>query len=113
MSNLPAVLEIASVVLFGRHVAFPTGGLWVLIGTLAVMVAFVTVRHATRDLREKSRRVLILGSGPMAATLIAEIESPHATRYSVAGVVDDHRPPDGSPERARWLGTSGQLVAIV
>jgi len=49
----------------------------------------------------------------MAATLIAEIESPHATRYSVAGVVDDHRPPDGSPERARWLGTSGQLVAIV
>ena len=113
MSNLPAAIEIASVVLFGRHVAFPTGGLWVLIGTLFVVAAFMTVRHATRDLREKARRVLILGSGPLAATLIEEIESAAGSRYLVSGVVDDYVPDLGSPERSRWLGTSQQLGSIV
>jgi exopolysaccharide biosynthesis polyprenyl glycosylphosphotransferase len=94
-------------------VAFPTSGLQVLIGTLLVAVVFFTVRRMTRDMREKSRRVLILGSGPLAATLIEEIESAGLPRYCVAGTVDDQMPDAASPERARWLGPSDRLAEIV
>ena len=65
-----------------------------------------------RDMRDQSRRVLILGSGPLSATLIEEIESTDSPRYSVAGVLDDYMPDEQSPERARWLGTSEQLGEI-
>ena len=40
-----------------------------------------------RDMRDQSRRVLILGSGPLAETLIEEIESAQNPRYIVAGTV--------------------------
>jgi len=113
VTKLPAVIEFAPVVLFGWHVAFPTSGLVVLIGTLLVAVLFATVRRMTRDMREKSRRVLILGSGPLAATLIDEIESAGSPRYCVAGTVDLLMPDSDSPERARWLGPSDRLREIV
>ena len=66
-----------------------------------------------RDMRDKSRRVLILGSGPLASTLIEEIESAASPRYTVAGFVDDEVPERGSDDYRRWLGTSGQLGEIV
>jgi len=113
VTKLPAAIEIAPVVLFGWHVAFPTGGLYMLIGTLVMTGVFVTVRRMTRDMREKSRRVLILGSGPLAATLIEEIESAGSPRYSVAGTVDFQMPDSESPDRARWLGPSDRLAEIV
>ena len=102
VTKLPAAIEIAPIVLFGWHVAFPTSGLQVLLGTLLVAAVFFTVRRMTRDMREKSRRVLILGSGPLAATLIEEIESAGSPRYSVAGTVDFQMPDSESPDRARW-----------
>ena len=113
VTKLPAAVEIAPVVLFGWHVAFPTGGLEALIGTLLVTMVFLTVRRMTRDMREQSRRVLILGSGPLAATLIEEIESAGHPRYCVAGTVDLLMPDTGSPARARWLGPSDRLTQIV
>ena len=66
-----------------------------------------------RDMRDKSRRVLILGSGPLASTLIEEIESAESPRYTVAGIVDDDVPEPGSDDYRRWLGTSDQLGEIV
>jgi len=66
-----------------------------------------------RDMRDKSRRVLILGSGPLASTLIEEIESAESPRYPVAGIVDDQVPERGSDDYRRWLGTSDQLGEIV
>ena len=113
VTKIPAAIEIAPVVLFGWHVAFPTGGLQVPIGALVVAAVFATVRRMTRDMREKSRRVLILGSGPLAATLIEEIESAGHPRYCVAGTVDYQMPDAESPERARWLGPSDKLAEIV
>ena len=113
VTKLPAAIEIAPVVIFGWHVAFPTGGLQVLIGTLLVTAVFLTVRRMTRDMREKARRVLILGSGPLATTLIEEIESAGHPRYCVAGTVDLQMPDSDSPDRLRWLGPSDRLAEIV
>ncbi len=111
VTTLPAAIEIAPIVLFGWHVA--ASGLQVLIGALVVAAVFATIRHMTRGMREKSRRVLILGSGPLAATLIEEIESAGSPRYCVAGTVDLLMPNSDSPERARWLGPSDRLREIV
>jgi exopolysaccharide biosynthesis polyprenyl glycosylphosphotransferase len=66
-----------------------------------------------RDMRDQSRRVLILGSGPLATTLIEEIESADSRRYIVAGTVDDHVPEPGSPDHQRWLGPVDSLVDII
>jgi exopolysaccharide biosynthesis polyprenyl glycosylphosphotransferase len=66
-----------------------------------------------RDMRDQSRRVLILGSGPLATTLIEEIESAENRRYIVAGTVDDQKPDLGSPEYRRWIGPLASLAEIV
>jgi exopolysaccharide biosynthesis polyprenyl glycosylphosphotransferase len=112
-TKLPAALELAPVVVFGWHVAFRTGEMQAVIGTLMVAAVFFTVRRISRERREQGRRVLILGSGPLAETLIEEIESAGAPRYVVAGTVDLLMPDTDSPERARWLGPSDRLTQIV
>jgi len=66
-----------------------------------------------RDMRDQARRVLILGSGPLATTLIEEIESAQNPRYTVAGTVDDQVPEPGSPDHKRWLGPCDSLAEIV
>jgi exopolysaccharide biosynthesis polyprenyl glycosylphosphotransferase len=66
-----------------------------------------------RDMRDQSRRVLILGSGPLATTLIEEIESAQPPRYIVAGTVDDQEPASGSPDHYRWLGPCDALQEVI
>ncbi len=66
-----------------------------------------------RDMRDQSRRVLILGSGPLASTLIEEIESAQNPRYTVAGTVDDQIPEPGSSDHTRWLGPCDALAEVV
>jgi exopolysaccharide biosynthesis polyprenyl glycosylphosphotransferase len=66
-----------------------------------------------RDMRDQSRRVLILGSGPPADALIEEIESAEYRRYFVAGTVDDQVPESGSPDHQRWLGPLDSLADII
>ena len=66
-----------------------------------------------RDMRDQSRRVLILGSGPLATTLIEEIESAQNPRYIVAGTVDDQEPEAGSPDHNRWLGPCDSIPEII
>jgi exopolysaccharide biosynthesis polyprenyl glycosylphosphotransferase len=66
-----------------------------------------------RDMRDQSRRVLILGSGPLADALIEEIESAENRRYFVTGTVDDHVPESGSPDHQRWLGPLDSLADII
>ena len=66
-----------------------------------------------RDMRDQSRRVLILGSGPLASTLIEEIESAQSPRYTVAGTVDDQIPEPGSSDHKRWLGPCDALAEVV
>jgi exopolysaccharide biosynthesis polyprenyl glycosylphosphotransferase len=64
-------------------------------------------------MRDQSRRVLILGSGPLASTLIEEIESAQNPRYTVAGTVDDQVPEPGSSDHKRWLGPCDALEEVV
>jgi exopolysaccharide biosynthesis polyprenyl glycosylphosphotransferase len=64
-------------------------------------------------MRDHSRRVLILGSGPLATALIEEIESAQAPRYIVAGTVDDQEPPSGTADHGRWLGPCDALPEII
>ena len=64
-------------------------------------------------MRDHSRRVLILGSGPLATALIEEIESAEAPRYIVAGTVDDQEPPSGTSDHGRWLGPCDALPHII
>ena len=64
-------------------------------------------------MRDQSRRVLILGSGPLASTLIEEIESAQNPRYTVAGTVDDQIPEPGSSDHTRWLGPCDALAEVV
>ena len=64
-------------------------------------------------MRDQSRRVLILGSGPLASTLIEEIESAQNPRYTVAGTVDDQIPEPGSSDHKRWLGPCDALAEVV
>ena len=66
-----------------------------------------------RDMRDQSRRVLILGSGPLATALIEEIESAENRRYIVAGTVDDQMPEPDSPGYRRWIGPLDSLDEIV
>jgi len=66
-----------------------------------------------RDMRDQSRRVLILGSGPLASTLIEEIESAENPRYIVAGTIDDQIPEPGSRDHKRWLGPCDALAQVV
>jgi len=66
-----------------------------------------------RDMRDQSRRVLILGSGPQATALIEEIESAQNPRYIVCGTVDDQEPLAGTPDHNRWLGPCDSLSDII
>jgi hypothetical protein len=64
-------------------------------------------------MRDQSRRVLILGSGPLATTLIEEIESAENRRYTVAGTVDDQMPEPASAGYRRWIGPLESLAEII
>jgi exopolysaccharide biosynthesis polyprenyl glycosylphosphotransferase len=58
------------------------------------------------------RRVLILGSGPIASALIEEIETSHRHQYEVAGVVAES-PGAAADVAARWVGSPDRLCDIV
>src|SRR4030095_5511392 len=66
-----------------------------------------------RDMRDQSRRVLILGSGPLATTLIEEIESAENRRYIVAGTGDYQMRDLHPPDYRRWIGPLDSLDEIV
>src|SRR5262245_46035247 len=58
-------------------------------------------------------RIVILGSGPMAAKIVEEIADSDAPRHSVAGLVDDQPPQALWARYTRWLGPPSELAAIV
>jgi exopolysaccharide biosynthesis polyprenyl glycosylphosphotransferase len=79
---------------------------------LLVLATGLTIGLA-RSMRAKTRRVLILGSGPMASKLIRAIEAPNRPIYSVAGIIDDAAPESDADVAARWLGPFARLTEIV
>jgi exopolysaccharide biosynthesis polyprenyl glycosylphosphotransferase len=95
-------------------VAFPVTELPVLwLVGLLIVAAVAVVPFVACKMHPPAARVLILGSGPMASKLIAEIEAPRHPRYAVAGIVHNERPDADSPGAARWLGPCERLADIV
>jgi exopolysaccharide biosynthesis polyprenyl glycosylphosphotransferase len=66
-----------------------------------------------RQRRLLAQRIVILGSGPMAAKLLEEIRALDWCRHLVAGVIDDEPLPAAWAAHTTWLGPSGQLAEIV
>jgi exopolysaccharide biosynthesis polyprenyl glycosylphosphotransferase len=86
--------------------------LYLLLTLLVIAAAATLVRLVASTCATTARRVLILGSGPMASKLLAEIESARSPRCSVVGIVNDERPnPDVAA--APWLGPCDRLGDIV
>jgi exopolysaccharide biosynthesis polyprenyl glycosylphosphotransferase len=84
-----------------------------LLSSLPAMSALPAI-GTTPQLSERllTRRILILGSGPMAAKVVEEIEAIEGSRDVVAGVVD-HEEPQAPWARNRWLGPPSRLAEIV
>ena len=112
VTTLPAAIGLAPFLIGGWGLPLPSGDLRWLSGVLFAVTAIALVRFVAGEVQLKHRRLLILGSGPMAGKLIEEIEANREPRYVVAGIVDDEKPTD---ERISdlWLGTSDQLAKIV
>jgi exopolysaccharide biosynthesis polyprenyl glycosylphosphotransferase len=111
--RLSTTVDVAPLLLVGWQVVFPVAELPYLSPLILLAAAAVVARIVAREIRPKAPRVLILGSGPMAAKLIEEIETPRTPRYTVAGIVDDKEPEPGSADAARWLGPCDRLGEIV
>ena len=111
-SRLTTTVDLAPLLLFGWQLVAPIAELPAVSVLLLIVAAATLVRLATRDIHPRSRRVLILGSGPMASKLIEALDG-HSGRYTVAGIVDDERPAADTPAAARWLGDCQHLGYIV
>jgi FlaA1/EpsC-like NDP-sugar epimerase len=85
-------IDVATLLTVGWRTAADSGDLHYFSLVVVVVVFAVLVRTVMVEIRSNGRPVLILGSGPMAAKLIEEIDSAVDARYVVAGIVDDERP---------------------
>jgi exopolysaccharide biosynthesis polyprenyl glycosylphosphotransferase len=109
---LPTVTDLAPLLVVGSQAPLPEEAR-VAIDVLLLLAVVFGAWFITREVRPRRIRLLVLGSGSMAARLIEEIESSQHSHYVVTGVVDNEAPEDGSPCHARWLGTCDQLGEIV
>ena len=71
------------------------------------------VSKTPRSTDRLTRRIVILGSGPMAAKLVEEMESTSDLRHLLSGVIDDEEPQAPWADRTRWLGPLSRLAEIV
>ena len=79
----------------------------------AVSAVPVTVETPPLSERLLTRRILILGSGPMAAKVVEEIEAVEGSRDVVAGLVDHEEPQVPWARNTKWLGPPSRLAEIV
>ena len=74
--------------------------LWVVVVSVPFVVALRRIA-ARLQARRRVERVLVIGGGPLATQVVAEIEARPALRKRVVGVVDDLRELRALVERAR------------
>ena len=113
VTQFPVALALTPLVLFGWQLAYPIDELRTISHATVGLMGLMLLTWATRGMRTKKPRILILGSGALASQLIEEIESAHPPRYDVAGIVDDTQPDAASRARTLWLGTCERLADIV
>jgi exopolysaccharide biosynthesis polyprenyl glycosylphosphotransferase len=83
---------------------------WVLVAAAFLLLARAAIE--LRHTRISASRIVVLGTGRVAAMLIEELEALGGFRGVIAGVVDDE-PPRDSLMRTRWLGPLDRLGEIV
>jgi exopolysaccharide biosynthesis polyprenyl glycosylphosphotransferase len=106
-------IDLAPLLFLGWLVNFPAPEMRALSVGLLLVTVVMTATVAAREFRPRRRRILILGSSPMALKLIEEIQSSSNSRFIVSGIVDNTRPEDGVFGGARWLGRGDQLAEII
>ncbi len=114
-STSQTAIDLAPLLLVGWGLALPLPDQDVVSRILLFVGLVALVRFAASEIRPSrllARRILILGSGPMAAKLIDEIQASESG-YVVVGVVDDESRREAWTGNARWLGSSAALARIV
>lgn len=100
-------------------IAMALGGVWLAVGphrlgpatlVVAYLAGMAAAVHWTQPHR---RRVLIVGSGPIATALIDEIGARPNGRYRLIGVVDDAPDDQPTPGLVPRLGTTASLARII
>jgi exopolysaccharide biosynthesis polyprenyl glycosylphosphotransferase len=112
LSKLPTATDLAPLLILGWQAPLPEEAR-VALEVVMLLVVAVCAWLVAREVRPRRTRLLILGSGPMAARLIEEVEASQNGRYVVTGVVDNETPEAASPCHTRWLGTCDELGEIV
>jgi len=112
-SRLPRTVALSLLLVGGWSVPLPSDWSfvpWLLI--VGVFVALARVASELRPLRLNASRIVVLGSGAVAAMVIEELESVYGRRTVVAGIVDNEAPDDPWLKN-RWLGSLDRLAEIV
>lgn len=113
-SKLPTAFDLAPLLFLGWQANFAAGE-WRAVSAALVLAAMVTMAGivAVRELRPRGRRILILGSSPMALNLIEHMAASGSPRFAVAGIVDNTRPEGDTFGGVPWLGRGDQLAEIL
>lgn len=117
--RLVQAFGVAFILLAGFYTVFPDAGIaqGPFVSSLAIILGLLLPLRAATYAAMRSRpfveRVLILGTGPLARGIIAEIEAQPHFRYAVVGVVDDPVVPGELPSRYPLLGPLERLGKIV
>src|SRR5437899_4306218 len=118
-SRLLQAFGVAFIFLAGFYTVFPdtnlAGGPFV--SSLLIILVFLlplrALSYAAMRSRRLMERVVILGTGPLVASIISEIEAQPQFRYVVVGVVDDPRSSVELPGAYPRLGPLDQLDKII
>jgi sugar transferase (PEP-CTERM system associated) len=118
-SRLLQAFGVALILLAGFYTLFPdtqlAGGRFAssLLMIVGVLLPLRAIGYAILRWRAFADRVLILGNGKLARTLIPEIEARPHYRYSIVGVVDEGGGQDESSAHYPLLGPVEHLDKII
>lgn len=118
-SRLLQSFGVALILLAGFYTLFPdtriAGGRFAssLLMIVGVLLPLRAIGYAIMRWRAFADRVLILGTGKLARTLIPEIETRPHYRYTIVGVVDEGSSQEGPPLRYPLLGPLEHLDKII
>jgi exopolysaccharide biosynthesis polyprenyl glycosylphosphotransferase len=118
-SRLLQSFGVALILLAGFYTLFPdtriAGGRFAssLLMVVGVLLPLRAIGYAVMRWRAFADRVLILGTGKLAHTLIPEIEMRPHHRYTIVGVVDEGGSSEGPPFRYPLLGPLEHLDKII
>jgi exopolysaccharide biosynthesis polyprenyl glycosylphosphotransferase len=117
--RLPGAFGLALLLLVGLYVVAPSAKLpqpAFLASALFIPLLLLSLRgiaYALLATRPFVERVIVVGACPLAAKLVAELETRHDHALSLAGVVDEGAGTGEPPFHCRHLGGIEQLEAIV